>query len=226
VVICVAVIVRITAARPLKVTWVVPGSKSVPVIVTRVPAVPLVGLTLVIEGPKSTVKVCAAGVGSSLPARSIAFTWKVCVPTVSPLRVAVVARLNGVNVPPSRRQANWRLATGVRLSVPVKFKVAVGTLITPVGPPVIMVWGGVLSTMTLRVAVDVVPARSLAVAPSACVPSGTVAVSQVAVAVALGAGSVGVTVVASGWLSTVSVSVATPLPPSLPWAWTPTLKCT
>src|SRR5437016_7573601 len=45
VVIFVAVIVRITALRPLNVTVVVPGLKFVPAIVTNVPTVPLAGST-------------------------------------------------------------------------------------------------------------------------------------------------------------------------------------
>src|SRR3989449_7426708 len=70
VVIWVAVTVRTTAARPLNVTVVEPGSKLVPVIVTNVPTGPLAGSTLVIDGPNRTVKVRVAGVRSSFPARS------------------------------------------------------------------------------------------------------------------------------------------------------------
>src|SRR2546422_470378 len=203
VVIVVALIVRMTAARPLKVTVVAPVSKAVPVIVTKVPIVPLAGSTLVIEGPKRTVKVRLAGVRSSLPARSSALTSKVCGPSARPLKLAVVTSVNGVNAPPSRRQANRMLPTGVRLSAPVKLKVAVGTLISPLGPPVMNVSGGELSTITTRVAEAVFPAWSLAVAPSVWVPSGTVRVLNEAVAVtdAAGGGSVGVRVAVSAWRS-------------------------
>src|SRR2546422_4326525 len=48
--------------------------RSVPVIVTNVPTGPLAGSTLVIDGPNRTVKVRVAGVRSSFPARSSAFT--------------------------------------------------------------------------------------------------------------------------------------------------------
>src|SRR5207245_94881 len=105
-----------------------------------------------------------------------------------------------------RRQANRRLSTGVRLSVPVKLKVAVPTLISLLGPPVMTVSGAVLSTITTRVVVAVLSARSVAEAPRVCAPSGTVPVSQVAVAVALGAGGDGATVALSGRPSTVSAS--------------------
>src|SRR6266850_8116121 len=115
---CVALIVRTTAARPLNVTVVAPGSKFVPVIVTNIPTVPLAGSTVVIEGPKRTVKVRTAGVGSSFPTRSRAFTSKVCGPSVRLFSVAVVAEANALKAPPSRRQANRRLPTGVRLSEP------------------------------------------------------------------------------------------------------------
>ena len=67
VVICMAVRVRTAAARPLNLTCVVPGSKVVPVIVTKVPMGPLGGSTVVIDGPKRKVKVRVAGVGSSFP---------------------------------------------------------------------------------------------------------------------------------------------------------------
>src|SRR5437879_6251376 len=90
VVIWVAVTVRTTAVRPLNVTVVEPGSKLVPVIVTKVPMVPLAGSTLVIDGPNRTVKVRVAGVRSSFPARSSAFTSNVCDPSVSPVQIAVV----------------------------------------------------------------------------------------------------------------------------------------
>ena len=91
VVIMAAVIVRITAAAPLKLTWLVPGSKPVPVIVTRVPITLLAGSTLVILGPSCTVKVRDAGVESSFPAKSRALTSKMCDPAVRLLIVALVA---------------------------------------------------------------------------------------------------------------------------------------
>src|SRR2546425_1054984 len=55
----------------------VSGSTRSPVIVTRVPAGPRAGSTLVMHGGNRTVKDRTAGVGSSLPARSRALTSKV-----------------------------------------------------------------------------------------------------------------------------------------------------
>src|SRR5438034_7712854 len=225
VVIWVAVTVRTTAARPLNVTVVAPGSKLVPVIVTNVPTGPLAGSTLVIDGPNRTVKVRVAGVRSSFPARSSAFTSNVCDPSVSPVNVAVVAAEKAVKAPPSRRHANWRLPTEVRLSEPLKVKVAVATLISPLGPPVMNVSGGVLSTITTRVAVAEFPAASVAVAPSVWAPSGTVVVlnEPVAVTEAAGGGSGGIRVADSDWPSTLSPKLATPLPLSVACASTVTV---
>ena len=72
---------------------------------------------------------------------------------------------NGAKAPPSTRQANRRLATGVRKSVPVKVNVALATWITPLGPLVICVSGGVLSTITTRVVAVAFVARSTVTAP-------------------------------------------------------------
>src|SRR2546427_8698103 len=96
--------------------------------------------------------------------------------------------VNADRAPPSRRHANSRPEGGVRLSVPVNVNIALVTCAAPPGPPAIWVSGGVLSTMMTRVVVAEFPARSVAAAPSVCEPSLTVDVSQVAVAVAPGAG--------------------------------------
>src|SRR3989475_7831192 len=96
--------------------------------------------------------------------------------------------VNADQAPPSRRHANSRPEGGVRLSVPVNVNIALVTCAAPPGPPAIWVSGGVLSTMMTRVVVAEFPARSVAAAPSVCEPSLTVDVSQVAVAVAPGAG--------------------------------------
>src|SRR5438552_13878563 len=115
VVIWVAVTVRTTAARPLNVTVVEPGSKFVPAIVTNVPTGPLAGSTLVIDGPNRTVKVRVAGVRSSFAGRWIAFTSDVCGPSVSPVTVAAVGVWDIVRGPlPLRSElralsALWRL---------------------------------------------------------------------------------------------------------------------
>src|SRR3989454_11180709 len=180
VVMTVGEIIRIAAANPLKLTVVAPGSKFTPVIVTSVPIVPPDGETSAIDGPKRTLKVRAAGVGSSLPARSRAFTSKVCAPSVRAESAAVVASLSALHALPSSRQPNARPPAGVRLSMPVNEKVAMATAIAPLGPLVIVVSGGVLSMMTTRVAVRGLPARSVALAPSVWLPSATVEVSQAA----------------------------------------------
>ena len=225
VVMTVGEIIRIAAANPLKLTVVAPGSKFTPVIVTSVPIVPPDGETSAIDGPKRTLKVRAAGVGSSLPARSRAFTSKVCAPSVRPESAAVVASLNAVHAPPSSRQPNARPPAGVRLSMPVNEKVAMATAISPLGPLVIVVSGGVLSMMTTRVAVRGLPARSVALAPSVWLPSATVEVSQAAAIESGEAGGAGVRVATRGCPSTVRPRLATPLA-SVACAWTSAVRRT
>src|SRR2546428_10717084 len=106
--------------------------------------------------------------------------------------------VNADQAPPSRRHANSRPEGGVRLSVPVNVNIALVTCAPPPGPPAIWVSGGVLSTMMTRVVVAEFPARSVAATPSVCEPSLTVDVSQVAVAVAPGAGRGGAAVLGRG----------------------------
>ena len=72
-----------------------------------------------------------------MPARSRALTSNVCDPGASPVSVAVVAELNEVNALPSTRHANTRLVVDVRLSVPVKVKMAVVAAVSLLGPLVI-----------------------------------------------------------------------------------------
>src|SRR3989441_12648390 len=123
--------------------------------------------------------------------------------------------VNADQAPPSRRHANSRPEGGVRLSVPVNVNIALVTCAAPPGPPAIWVSGGVLSTMTTRVVIAEFPARSVAAAPSVCRPSLTVDGSQVAVAVAPGAGRGGAAGRVRGRAPKVSTSEPTPLPPSL-----------
>src|SRR5947207_12746085 len=134
--------------------------------------------------------------------------------------------VNADNMPPSRRHATGGPEAGVGLSVPVNVKVAGVTGATPPGPPVISVTGGELSTITIRVVVAEFPARSVAVAPSVCEPSGIADVSHMAVAVAPGAGRDGSTVLLRAWPATLSTSAATELPLSRAWAWRLTLSRT
>src|SRR2546425_10439428 len=122
--------------------------------------------------------------------------------------------VNADQAPPSRRHANSRPEGGVRLSVPVNVNIALVTCAAPPGPPAIWVSGGVLSTMTTRVVMAEFPARSVAAAPSVCRPSLTVDVSQVAVAVAPGAGRGGGAVVVGGPPPTGSTGEPAPPPPA------------
>jgi hypothetical protein len=80
-------------------------------------------------------------------------TSKVCEAAPWPESSALVAAANGVKASPSSRQANTNPSAGLRLSVPANVNVALGPLIVSTGPPVICVSGGVLSTMTARLAV-------------------------------------------------------------------------
>src|SRR3989338_2666213 len=189
---------------------------------------PSAGAIEVITGPRRTVKLWLAGVGSSLPARSRAFTSKVWAPSARFVMVAVVALAKADQAPPSRRQAKTRLAGGVRVSVPAKLNAASPTRISPLGPSVMAVSGGVWSTISVRAAKAPLPAWSWACAVSVCVPSANCVVSQVAVAVtdAAGGGTAGVSVAVRLWLPTASVRLTTPLPRSVAWASTGTVRRT
>src|SRR5262245_48887801 len=124
------VAVRTLAATPLvKRTWLPPGvvAKWAPWIVTSVPTGPRSATSpLIAGGARSMVKLAAAGVGSSFPARSRAFTSKVWEPSVRPVSVTVVAAAKADQAPPSSRQAKTRSAVAVSASVPVKPNVAGG----------------------------------------------------------------------------------------------------
>src|SRR3989442_12746050 len=133
--------------------------------------------------------------------------------------MALCSKVNADHAPPSRRHANSRPEGGVRLSVPVNVNIALVTCAAPPGPPAIWVSGGVLSTMTTRVVMAEFPARSVAAAPSGCRPSLTVGGSQVAVAVAPGAGRGGGTGRGGGRPPNGGAGEPTPLPP--PLAFTP-----
>ncbi len=124
------------------------GSFAVAVSVTVKGPVPDSGAApRLIVGGALTLKTALAGVGSSLPARSRAFTSKAWETCASPVRVAVVADENSVKAPPSRRHAKTRLAGGVWSSLPVNVIVAVVSLITAAGALVMRVNGGVLSAV-------------------------------------------------------------------------------
>ena len=103
----------------------------------------------------SSVKVRLAGVASVLPAASVARTEKVCGPSVS---VAVVCgELHAVKASLSTRHS--KLAPGSD----EKSNVGVASRVNPVGPASIVVSGGIVSTVNVRVAavVSVLPAASV-----------------------------------------------------------------
>ena len=117
---------------------------NVAVVVVTVPEGPAV---IVVSGGTTTVQLWLAGVVSTLPAVSVAWTWKVWAP---PARaVYVTGEVQALNDPASNLQAK------VAVSVAVKLKVAEVEVTVPVGPELIVVFGAVLSTVTLMFAVVV-----------------------------------------------------------------------
>src|SRR5437870_13744407 len=118
--------------------------------------------------------------------------------------------VNADQAPPSRRHANSRPEGGVRLSVPVNVNIALVTCAAPPRPPAIWVSGGELSTMMTRVVVAEFPARSVAAAPRVFEPSLKVEVSQLAVAVELGARRGALPVVLCDRHPTVTTDAPTP----------------
>src|SRR2546422_8691058 len=147
VVIVVALSVRMTAARPLKVT-VAPGSKLVPVIVTRVPMGPLAGSTVLIAGPTLTVKPRVTV--ASLPARSRAVIEKMCGPVRRP--VSVTGEAAPATGTPSRRSVTPRSGAAGRLSLTAKANLTLADVTAPSeGPSVSGMTGGALSTVAMPV---------------------------------------------------------------------------
>jgi hypothetical protein len=128
-------------------------------VVVTVPEGPAV---MLVSGGLTTVQLWLAGVASTLPVASVARTWNVCEPSAKAVYVA--GEVQFVNDPLSSLQAN------VAASVAVKLKLAVEEFTVPVGPDVIVVSGGVLSTVTLILVVvvelfDGSTARAAIVAP-------------------------------------------------------------
>ena len=113
-------------------------------VVVTVPDGPAV---MVVSGGLTTVQLWLAGMGSTLPVASVARTWNVCAPLAR--RVYVTGEVQLVKDPLSSLQAK------VAVSVAVKVKLAVVEPAVPVGPEVIVVSGGVLSTVTVIFAVVV-----------------------------------------------------------------------
>jgi hypothetical protein len=108
-------------------------------------------------GIVSTVKLRLDAVWSMIPTWSIALTSKVCGPSLS--TPVVSGDVHDVNAAVSTRQANVETD-----SDDVKLKVGVASVVSPAGPTVIVVSGGVRSMMMLRVAgvVSAFDARSTA----------------------------------------------------------------
>src|SRR6266487_5197469 len=112
---------------------------------------------------ESRCHVQLAGDGSTLAAASIARIWTVCSPSVRPL--TKVGLEHALQAPPSASHSKVE-----PLSVEVKENETLPPL-GSAGCAVIVVSGGVVSTLTLRIADDVWPASSLAVTSSAWLPS-------------------------------------------------------
>jgi hypothetical protein len=87
----------------------------------------------------STVKERLAGVGSVLSDASVAWTSNVCGPSSSE-GVVVCADVQGPNEPESTRHSKVEFG-----SLDENEKVGVGSLVRPVGPELIVVWGDVVS---------------------------------------------------------------------------------
>ncbi len=185
---------------------------------------------IVVSGASvSTVKVRVAGVGSALPAGSIARTSKVCSPSArSP---AGCGDWHAANAPPSTRHSN--VVPGLS---PVNSNSGVASPVGPDGPAVMLVCGGSVSTVKVREAGEgsVLPAGSTArtssvwrpsssrpvvngevqdaKAPSSTrhskpEPGSSAAISKVGVASAVGPPGPAVIVVSGGSASTVKVRV-------------------
>src|SRR5438270_1524290 len=84
------------------------------------------------------VQLAVAGVGSTFPAVSVAFTWNVCEPAFRLRYVIGDAQLANA----AASSAHWNVEP---LSVEVKLKVAVELVVAPEGALVIVVSGGVVS---------------------------------------------------------------------------------
>src|SRR5215210_7420913 len=129
-------------------------------------------LSIVVSGAAvSTVKPRDAGVGSTLPAKSVARTSNVCAPSAS--GAVVSGAEQPLQAPPSTRHSNV-----VPSSSEEKPNVGVVSFVAPAGPESIVVSGGLLSTAKTRWAgeASVFPAGSIARTWKVCGPSPSEAV--------------------------------------------------
>ncbi len=100
-------------------------------------------VSMVVTGGSSTIQVWLAGVTSKLPAASLARINMVCEPCVrSENCCGATHELYAV---PSRAHSKVRSGESVRLSLPVKEKVAISLGLGLVGAEVMVVLGGVTS---------------------------------------------------------------------------------
>ena len=138
---------------------------------------PLGPFVIVVAGGVVSTTMVRLAVFPRLPAVSVARTSKVCVPW---LRGGVVcAEVQAVKGAESTRHSK------VACSLAVNAKVGVGSLVGPLGPAVIVVAGGVVSTRMVRLAVfPRLPAVSVARTSKVCVPwlRGGVVCAEVQVA--------------------------------------------
>jgi len=127
-----------------------------------------VAVIVVLGAARSIVHVYVAGVASVLPAGSMARTLKVWLPAASPLYE--LGDVQAAYAAPSRLQAKVDPA-----SVAVNANVAAVWFVGFAGLDEIVVFGAVVSTVTVRAleAADELPAASVAVAVYEWVPSGT-----------------------------------------------------
>ena len=129
-------------------------------------------LSIVVSGAAvSTVKLRDAGVGSTLPAGSVARTSNVWAP--SACRAVVWAELQEAQAPPSTRHSNVEPGWSAE-----KVYVGVASLVGPEGPLSIVVSGAAVSTVKLRDAgvASTLPAGSVARTSKVCAPSASDAV--------------------------------------------------
>src|SRR5262245_40481391 len=132
--------------------------------------------SIVVSGAvRSTVQVCDAGEPSVLPARSVARTSKVWLPSGSALVVFGLVQV--LQLPPSMRHSKLDPP-----SLELKVKLGVALFEGSAGPESMLVSGAVLSTRRFATrSAWVCPTMSVATARTSYIPSATALVFQLAV---------------------------------------------
>jgi hypothetical protein len=150
---------------------VVPEALAVALNASAVPAALESGLDCTFESPISvcgaaataTVNDCVAGVASVLPAVSVARTAMPCMPSARAL--VVHGLVHAAQAPESSR--HWNIEP---LSLAVKANVGVLSVVVPVGPDVMLVFGAVVSAAgVLPAAETVIAFIVVAMSPSTSV---------------------------------------------------------